>query len=193
MIKEKEILEERLKEKTILFQDAAIYGLSEKVAQMEKGLLPESVKAVASKVNSKMLSKGALDKQKKRNAKEAAKKAPSTITFLYPDPGEKHKVFVGEEIRLDTHLFANFKDKYLKEEEKQAHIERLVKKGLDYIPGPAPEPKIDPVTWEVKESNRQKKLRNPKNRAYAERETKKEKGQRMGEGKRPLHSQREIH
>ena len=137
---------------------------------MEKGLLPETVKAVASKVSSKMLSKGALDKQKKRNAKEAAKKAPSTITFMYPDPGEKHKVFVGEEIRLDTDLFANFKEKHLKEEKKQAHIERLAKKGLDYIPGLAPEPKIDPVTWEVKENNRQKKLRNPKNRAFAERE-----------------------
>ena len=74
MIKEKEILEERLKEKekTILFQDAAIYGLSEKVAQMERGLLPESVKALTSKVSSKMISKGALDKQKKRDAKEAA-------------------------------------------------------------------------------------------------------------------------
>ena len=121
---------------------------------MERGLLSESVKAVASKFSSNILSKGALDKQKKRNAKEAAKKAPSTITFLYPDPGEKHKVFVGEEIRLDIDLFANFKEKHLKEEEKQAHIEHLAKKGLDYIPGPAPEPKIDPVTWEMKESNR---------------------------------------
>ena len=169
-VKEKEVLEEKVRRYShaIKMQDAAIKGLVDKVTQLESGHRPAAPKI--SKKESKLLSRGEREKLKKRELKEAAKDVPSTITFIYPDPCAEKKTFVGDEIRLDTEVFEKYKEKHLNEEIKNAHIERLAAKGMNYNPQPVPEPELNVQDWSKKPSKRQKKLRNAKNRAFRDRE-----------------------
>ena len=123
---------------------------------------------------------------KKREAKEAALKAPSPLTLLFEEQVRKIYSHIGEGVSNESDLFTQFKEKLLKEEIKKAHVERLKEKGLEYVPLPPPEPKIDPQTWMEKSSRRQKKMKNAKNRAFILREKEKRKENTKWEKERDL-------
>ena len=76
---------------------------------------------------------------KKREAKEAALKAPSPLTLLFEEQVRKIDSHIGEGVSNESDLFTQFKEKLLKEEIKKAHVERLKEKGLEYVPLPPPE------------------------------------------------------
>ena len=168
--------------KALKKKDSIIKELSSKVSQLER-VINKATECIAD-INARYEEKEQESKQ--REAEEATLKAPSPLTLLFEEQVRKIESHVGEGVSNESDLFIQFKEKHLKEAIKKAHVERLKMKGLEYVPLPPPEPKIDPQTWEVKPSMRQKKMKNAKNRAFILREKEKRKENQKWEKERAL-------
>ena len=122
-------IESRIKNhKSLREKDIMIKDLSSKVSQLER-VLHNATECIAN-INAMYEEKELAHTQKKRESKETALKAPSSLTLLFEEQVKKIDNHFGDEASIETDLFSKFKEKHLKEEIKKAHVERLKEKGL---------------------------------------------------------------